>query len=150
MGKKKIFLSTPISGFQNKNQYISYRKSVLLLISSLTKKYEVYCELQEILDIESYDTPQDSIRKDFNAIKEADIFILLHPMRMQSSSLVELGFACALGKKLIIVGAHNDLPYLINGLVESDYNSIIIYSSEINDKVIISIENALVKLNGLE
>lgn len=150
MSKSKVFLSTPISGFQNKSQYIAYRENVLLLISVLKKNYEVYCELQEILDIESYDTPQDSLRKDFNAIERADIFILLHPMRMQSSSLVELGFACALGKKLVIVGAQNDLPYLINGLVESDYNSIIIYSSEINDKVITAIENALAKLNNLK
>lgn len=150
MNKSKIFLATPISGFQSEGQYISYRKSVLLLIAALADNYEVYCELQKILDIESYDTPQDSLKKDFNAIEESDIFILLHPMRMQSSSLIELGYACALRKKLLIVGTQDDLPYLVNGLIEPDYNSILIHSSEINDKIIDGIVNAISVLNSKE
>ncbi len=75
MNKLKIFLATPISWFQSEDQYILYRKSVLLLIASLSDNYDVYCELQKILDIESYDTPQDSIKKDFNAIDGSDIYI---------------------------------------------------------------------------
>lgn len=136
MNKLKIFIATPISGFQNEDQYTLYRKSVLSLIKELVNDYEVHCELQEISDKSSYDTPQDSLKKDFDAIEKSDIFILLHPMRMQSSSLIELGYACALKKKLLIVGANNDLPYLVNGLIEPDYNSIIIHSSEINDKLV--------------
>lgn len=143
MNKLKIFLATPISGFQSEDQYIQYRKSVLLLIASLGNNYEVYCELQKIIDIVSYDSPQDSLKKDFNAIEESDIFILLHPMRMQSSTLIELGYACALRKKLIIVGAQNDLPYLVNGLTEPDYDSIIINSSEIDDKIITEVIDAI-------
>lgn len=150
MNKLKIFIATPISGFQSKDQYILYRESVLSLIASIVDNYEVHCELQKILDTESYDTPQDSLKKDFNAIKEADIFILLHPMRMQSSSLIELGYACALKKKLLIVGAQNDLPYLVNGLIEPDYNSIIINSSQITEKIIIDIVNAISMLSGKE
>lgn len=148
MNKLKVFLATPISGFQSEDQYILYRKSVLLLIESLTNNYEVYCELQKILDINSYDAPQDSIKNDFNAIEESDIFILLHPLRMQSSSLIELGYACALRKKLIFVGAKSDLPYLVNGLIEPDYNSVIIDSSEINDKIIAEIMNAIFMLSS--
>lgn len=148
MNKLKVFLATPISGFQSEDQYILYRKSVLLLIESLANNYEVYCELQKILDIDSYDAPQDSIKKDFNAIEESDIFILLHPLRMQSSSLIELGYACALRKKLIVVSAKSDLPYLVNGLIEPDYNSVIIDSSEINDKIITEIMNAIFMLSS--
>lgn len=143
MNKLRIFLATPISGFQSEDQYIKYRKSVLLLIESLGNNYEIYCELQKIIDIVSYDTPQDSLKKDFNAIEESDIFILLHPMRMQSSTLIELGYACALRKKMIIVGAQNDLPYLVNGLIEPDYDSIIINSSEIDDKIITEVIDAI-------
>lgn len=150
MSKLKIFLATPISGFQSEEQYILYRESVLLLVAELSNNYEVYCELQKILDIESYDTPQDSLKKDFNAIEEADIFILLHPMRMQSSSLIELGYACALRKKLLIVGTQNDLPYFVNGLVKPNYNSIIIHSSEINDKIITEIMDAISMLSSIE
>lgn len=91
MNKLKIFIATPISGFQNDDQYILYRKNVLQLINLLSNNYEVYCELQKILDVVSYDTPQDSLKMDFKAIEESDIFILLHPMRIQTSSLIELG-----------------------------------------------------------
>lgn len=148
MNKLKIFIAAPISAFQGEEQYILYRKSVLLLVETLADNYEVYCELQKILDIESYDTSQDSLKKDFNAIEESDIFILLHPMRMQSSSLVELGYACALKKKLLIVGEKNDLPYLVSGLIEPDFNSIIINSPEINDKIIIKIIDAVSMLSS--
>ncbi len=71
-------------------------------------------------------------------------------MRMQSSSLIELGYACALRKKLLIVGTQNDLPYLVNGLTEPDYNSIIINSSEINDRIITEIMDALSMLSSKE
>lgn len=51
---------------------------------------------------------------------------------------------------MIIVGTQNDLPYLVNGLIGSDYNSAIINSSEINDQVITKILNAISMLNGIE
>lgn len=147
MDKLKIFLATPISGFQSESQYIEYRKSVIKLIEALSNNYKVYCELQKVSTMESYDTPQESVKKDFSAIEASDIFILLHPMRIQSSSLIELGYACALRKKLLIVGTQNDLPYLVNGLIGSDYDSVLIYSSEINDKIIMNIIDGLCKLS---
>lgn len=148
MNRTKIFLAAPISGFSSKTQYTFYRENVCMLIDALTDKYEVYSEIDEISSVKSYDTPIDSLEKDFKAIKDADIFVLLHPMRMQTSSLIELGYACALKKKLLIVGEKEDLPYLALGLKKPNYNALTIYSSEISSKMIKDIINALDSLNN--
>lgn len=146
MIKQRVFLATPMSGFQSKQQYIAHRKHVLQLITALSPKYDICSELQNVYSIDAYDTPEESVQKDFNGIKVADIFLLLHPARMQTSSLIELGYACALRKKLVIVGEKADLPYLVHGLTQPDYNAIAIYSSTLNEKTIIKIEAAIALL----
>ena len=147
MKKTKIFLASPISGFQNEQKYISYRESVLTLIHALSQKYDVHSEIQEIQTVSLYDTPEDSVRKDFKAIDEADVFILLHPIRIQSSTLVELGYACARRKTLLLIGSKDNLPYMALGLKKPDFNAEILYSSEINqatiDEVILLLENLI-------
>ncbi len=149
MDKLKIFLAAPISGFQDECKYVTYRKNVLMLISLLLDKYDVRSEIQNISEVKTYDTPEESLKKDFNEIEKSDIFLLLHPMRMQTSSLIELGYACALKKKLLIVGKKEDLPYLVHGLVRPTYNALSIYTSEINCEVITSIIDALSTLNNM-
>ncbi len=95
-----------------------------MLISLLLDKYDIRSEIQNISETETYDTPEESLKKDFNEIEEADIFLLLHPMRIQTISLIELGYACALKKKLLIVGKKEDLPYLVHGLARPAYNAL--------------------------
>lgn len=147
VNKNKIFIATPISGFQNENQYKIYRKKVNQLIESLSKRYEVYSEIQSITGSEVYDSPEDSLKKDFKAINKSNIFILLHPMRIQSSTLIELGYACALKKTLVIVGEEKDLPYLALGLAKSNDNAYFISSSVIDDEIVVKINDILNSLN---
>ena len=132
MSKKKIFLASPISGFQNEQKYISYRESVLAFIDTLSGTFEVHSEIQEIQGMDSYDTCEESVRKDFQAIDEADIFVLLHPHRMQSSTLIELGYACAKKKKLLLIGAKDALPYMALGLNKPNFDSAFLYSDNID------------------
>lgn len=149
MIKQKIFLAAPISGFQDEHQYTIYRENVLSLISLLSDRYDICSEIQNISKTESYDTPEESLEKDFSEIEKADIFMLLHPMRMQTSSLIELGYACALKKKLLIVGRKEDLPYLVLGITKPKYNAFSIYVSEINHEIINSISEALTLLGNM-
>ena len=44
----KIFLATPISGFENKGEYLTYRKQVISLIDRLAKHYTVYAEIEVV------------------------------------------------------------------------------------------------------
>ena len=125
MNKKNgIFISTPISGFADKETYLKYREVVVRLIEKLRRKYEVCSEVEQIIEWDTYDSPMKSVKEDFCSIKNNSFFILLHPARMQTCSLIEFGYACALKKKILIVGRKKDLPYLAVGYAE--------YSKEVN------------------
>ena len=115
----RIFLATPISGFSTEAEYQKYRKEALKLIAYLRKNgYEVCSELENVVGGSDYDSPAKSVSDDFNSIKENDYFLLLHPARMQTSSLIEFGYACAFEKKVVAVGRRKDLPYLVIGYEE--------------------------------
>jgi len=115
MTNKGIFISTPISGFENQSDYLAFRGVVLQLIKRLQERYNVCSEIETVHGKDSYDSPQKSVENDFQSIKNNEAFILLHPTRMQSSSLVEFGYACALDKKIVVVGKRTDFPYLVVG-----------------------------------
>lgn len=124
---KNIFIAAPISGFMESTAYDIFREWALKLIASLRfHGFDVYSELESILSVSMYDSPEDSIKRDFDFIKMASVFLIIHPQRMQSSSLVELGYACAYNKNIIIVGSFSNLPYLVKGLPHSNINTKII------------------------
>ena len=125
-----IFVSTPISGFSDKSEYYNYRKIVLNLISKLRESYSVCSEVEQVIGFENYDSPEKSIVEDFESIRNNDVFLLLHPSKMQTSSLIELGYAIALDKRIVIVGRKEDLPYLAVGL-ESFSNKVVIIDMSI-------------------
>lgn len=136
MNRPTIFLAAPISGFQSDGEYSKYRQYLLTLINRLSESYEVYSELTSIGSSEQYDTPEESAKIDFYRIQQSDIFLMYHPMRMQSSTMIELGYAVALEKKIIIISNTSDLPYLATGLHAVASAVEIIASSQITDQVI--------------
>ncbi len=129
---KKVFLSAPISGFDNQNEYASFRQSLSQLVDELKKEFQLISEIEEIKNCTDYETPEQSAEKDFCEIRNADVFLLIHPKKMQTSALIELGYAFAYSKKIVIVGNRNDLPYLSLGLNISNHSSYIIENSEID------------------
>ena len=144
---KKVFLATPMSGFQNAYVYVSYRERLLELIAALSEHYEVYSEMQRSPTEDAFESPETSVREDFHEIEVSDYLLLLHPYRMQTCTLMELGYACALKKPLVIVGKAEDLPYMALGLKKPTYNGILIESSEISPETISDILKALGKLS---
>lgn len=136
MNRTTIFLAAPISGFQSDGEYSKYRQCLLALINRLSKSYEVYSELTSIDSSEQYDTPEESAKIDFYRIQQSDVFLMYHPMRMQSSTLIELGYAVALKKKIIIISNTSNLPYLATGLHAVTSAVEVIASSQITDQVI--------------
>ena len=146
MNKKKVFLATPMSGFQDAQVYAAYREQLLELIAALSEYYEVYSEMQRSPTEDAFESPETSVREDFHEIEVSDYLLLLHPCRMQTSTLMELGYACALKKPLVIVGEAENLPYMALGLKKPTYNSILIESSEISPETISKIITALAEL----
>ncbi len=113
----KIFVAVPISGFNSETEYQFFRESVMKLISELrNRSFSVHSEIEEINDQNDYDSPEQSVRHDFEMIKVSDIFVLLYPKRIQSSALIELGYAFAINKPIVIIGPQEALPFLAQGL----------------------------------
>lgn len=131
---KKIFLSTPISGFENKVIFTLFREKVIEITTFLQKKgFDVYSEINKTATESDYDSPIKSIKDDFQRIKSSDIFIMFHPQKMQTSTLIELGYACAFNVKIIIIGNKNNLPYLAKGLEESEHKAKLMNISDFNN-----------------
>ena len=134
---KKVFISAPISGFEDKKEYEEFREFVLSLIVSLRfAGFEVCSELEQISDSGDYDSPTKSVEDDLANIKSSELFLMIHPKRMQTSSLMELGFACAVSKTIIIVGNKSNLPYLAKGLESSIVKTRILDVTQISKDII--------------
>ena len=74
---KKIFIATPISGFDNWHEYESFRINILTLIEMLRQlNYHVWSEIELVGSNSEYDTPEQSVKKDIQKIKSSDIFTL--------------------------------------------------------------------------
>ena len=146
MNRKKLFLATPMSGFRSAEMYASYRERLLELIAALSGRDEVYSEMQRAASEEAFESPETSVREDFHEIEVSDLFLLLHPCRMQTSTLMELGYACALKKPVVLVGESENLPYMALGLKKPTYNALLIESSDISPETITKILAALEEL----
>lgn len=64
-----IFLSTPISQYKSKAELQAYKESLIHLISQLRKKHNVCTEIEAIYSETDYDTPEKSISKDLESVK---------------------------------------------------------------------------------
>ena len=110
-----IFLSTPISTFTSPEALNAYRAEVLGLVVALREKEHTVCaEIERFARDASYDTPEKSITDDLKSVRESDLFIMHYPICVPTSALIELGFAIAENKKIIIIAPHTKaLPYLV-------------------------------------
>lgn len=143
MNKIKIFLAAPISGFKDEVQYKKNRENLLNLINRLNTKFQVFSEISYIGSLASYDEPGESVIKDFGKICESDIFIIYHPMNMQTSTFIELGYAVAKEKKIIIIAKTDILPYLALGLSKYSSDIKIISSYESSDSIFRQVEEVV-------
>lgn len=127
-----IFIATPIAGFLNKNDYKMYKKLIEEIVVEINRTNifgNVYCEITNLDDIADYDSPAASAAKDFNNVLNSEYFILLYPQRVVSSALIELGYALAKEKKILIISSDkNALPYMALELDKIYHNVTIKYS----------------------
>lgn len=82
---------------------------------------------------------------DLNEIDESDVFIIYHPMNIQTSTFIELGYAVAKEKKIIIIGKIDDLPFLVFGLSKYSSDIKIIPSSELSESVFKQVDMTICK-----
>jgi nucleoside 2-deoxyribosyltransferase len=138
--KPNVFIATPIAGFYDPKEYEQFRKAVKALIRKIVKKATVLSEITGIQDITAYDPPAISAEKDFHNIFNATHFILIYPSKVPTGALVELGYALALKKQILILTKSQDLlPHMIKEL-DKVYTNVIIFYFEDNFR---SVESAV-------
>lgn len=121
-----VFVSAPIAGFDNDIEYAEFREKLLCLVQKIRDcevVTELYSALSSVSSQSEYDSPQKAAIQDLGALNKATHFILFYPKRVPSSALIELGFALAQNKKiLIIVNRISDLPYMAQGFCASPFS----------------------------
>ena len=144
MNQFNIFLAAPISGCASESEYHTVQTSVMNLIRALRSSgHRVLSELEDISGTDSYDTPGASVLLDFGQILASDVFIMFHPRRMQTSALIELGFAYAHNKTIIMVSPEGALPYMAMGFPEVNPQVHIIASNSLDEDTISQINGVL-------
>jgi hypothetical protein len=115
------YVSSPRTALSPGEQY-DENKLMLRLVAELTES----CGFKQVFYSGARDGggKQDvysAIEWSIRHIRHAGVFIFHWPTRRPSSSLMELGYALALGRRVIIlVRDRNELPYLIGGLLQRD------------------------------
>ena len=112
--KCKVFLASPISGFNTLEDYSEDRDKMFKLIDILEAKLgKVFYAGKNIPNNSILDSDSE-IKRDFDAIRECQYFIMFYPDKIVSSVLVEAGYALALKKPSIyFVKNIKNLPFLL-------------------------------------
>lgn len=118
-----LFISTPMSAFDDDESYQKFRKDILMpVISNLILKepeIRIYCVAKDKLCLEDFDLEQDSTDQDLNALRNSKNLALIYPKKVPSSCLVEVGFALALEIRSIYFSYEIDeLPFMLRKAAE--------------------------------
>lgn len=139
-----IFLSTPISDCVCHNSIHNYKGAISLLVERMRKSHMVWSEIERIASQNDYETPENSIQKDLHAIQSCDLFVLHYPHKVPTSALIELGFAIANNKRIIVITPKiSTLPFLAQGINALRSDSIIIDSERLDNDTIDRIMSVL-------
>lgn len=138
----KIFISTPIAGFDSEQQYLEYKKRLVEVGRALQCSFGVenVCgAFWNVKDFSSYDSPEESAKKDLEDIREAGGFILFYPIKVVTSALTELGYAVAMNKRVLIITSNiHILPYMVQGFQVLDGKNIKIIEKDITETDIVN------------
>lgn len=111
------FIATPISAFESEvelQQFKSWLVDLITAVKARLPDLAVECELLEIQSSYDYDDPSTSVVKDLEAIDRMECFIFVYPKPSASSALIELGYALAKDKPVLVLAkSRNDLPSIV-------------------------------------
>lgn len=119
MDRNSVFVSALMSALKS-DEYEKQRKSLQDIVESLQKIgfSKVICPAAEIEDKNHFEGRTKSVIDNFRNLKQAECFVLIYEFSRASSALVELGYAIAVGKK-VVVFYKSKLPFLIQKAGES-------------------------------
>lgn len=114
--KGKVFIGVPMASADDK-EYAEYKDCALRVKQALidyTGAKEVYCPSESIPDRGKFEGYKKAIIKDFQILKESEHYVFIYPKNINSSILVEMGYAIALSKNTTIFAKNKkDLPFML-------------------------------------
>lgn len=112
----KVFVGIPMASASD-DDYPAFKKCALSVKDALLRfanAKEVYCPAEEIPNRGKFDGYKKAIIKDFQVLKESEHYVFIYPKSVNSSILVEMGYAIALSKNTTIFARDkNHLPFML-------------------------------------
>jgi hypothetical protein len=109
-----VFVSAPMSSLGAEG-YEAFRRNmdpVLQALAGSSALNRYYFAGNAFGDVAQFDDQLVGTKRDLSALASSDRFLMIYPERLVSSTLVEAGFALALGiPSVIFVRQREDLPY---------------------------------------
>lgn len=140
-----LFISTPISSYKSEEDFSRLRAWLYTLakkIATSIPQCPVFCAACEITSPTHTDDPVESVKRDLQILDASTHFVLVFPEKLASSALIELGYALAKKKPVLIIAPSSSaLPFMALGLGNSDYNVSVKTTDPLSDKAIESIVN---------
>ncbi|MCO6491792.1 MAG: hypothetical protein J5I98_25480 [Phaeodactylibacter sp.] len=125
-----IFIATPMSA--SMEDFHELREGVITLKEYLMELFEVpayYAGESYSVEV-GFTHAYTAAEIDLKKLHEASRFLLIHPAKVASSTLIELGWALAEKKSCVIFFKNkDDLPFLVQGLNRSPNVRLIPYNS---------------------
>lgn len=119
----KIFVSVPMEGFLNNDDYKgAHEFSEKLSLKVQAQGKEIYCASCDINEPSKFESPVTGASEVFERIAQSKYFVLVLGKRVATGSLVELGFALAKNRRIVIFFKEGEdpetktLPWLIRGI----------------------------------
>jgi len=119
----RAFLASPMASLAPA-EYIDDRALMCQVSSALQAhcgfEYVFYAG-EQIPEQSGFDDVYLALDQDLREIRKCGTFIFHYPSRVPSSALFELGYALALGKRVVLlVKNHNHLPFLLQAAAQLD------------------------------
>lgn len=114
-----LFVAAPMAAFKSEAQFNRSRRSILSMIGKIreqTSIQRIYYAGESIGCSENFDQPMTAFDEDLSALTASAHFLLIYPEKIATGALVELGYAIAEKKPVLILTRDTeDLPYFLKG-----------------------------------
>lgn len=150
--KYDIFISYPMKAVIDADEKKKLESVILETKNNLTQQYKSLKIFASIDDRNKKGKELTRETLNFEALKESKCFILIYPIKVASSVLIEAGCALGLNKKTIIFAKdEKELPYLIKikSQIDNKNNNIILLeyktTEDLKDLICEIVEEAIIK-----
>jgi hypothetical protein len=146
----EVFVAAPMAGTADEAEYQETREMTLKVINSLKRVcsfHTIYFAGEKLSKKAEFEAPFFSAKKDFDALRESQFFVLILPKPILSSVIVEAGFALALNiPSVYFVRDRKDLPFMLREAPQVFPEEVLVHEYKSADDLLDQIEDAKLEL----